>query len=210
MVKENRLERYFNFCRLSFLFFLSVFLTGCGYTFQGTGSVLPPDVKRIYIPIAENNSTEPGVSTLLTEALRDRFDRYGAVTVVDEISDSDAVLKTKILRVKKDTASVASKSDTALSFDVTMTVAVELRRVTGAVLWRQPELSVTKSYGANSSVVVTNSADFFSGSIGAGDLASLQAGGTREIARGQQSEAFNYITDQVAKIIYDSAVAPDF
>lgn len=184
-------------------------IAGCGYTFQGTGSVLPPDVKRIYIPMAENNSTEAGLSTILTEALRDRFERYGVVEVVDDIGSADAVLRTRITKVRRATGTVTS-TDTALQEDLTMTMAADLRRVTGPVLWRNMSLSVTRTFGSASGGVVTTSADFTSGTLGATDLAALEGGGTREVARGQESEALGNLADKAAQIIYDSAVAPDF
>ncbi|RIL11407.1 MAG: hypothetical protein DCC75_02350, partial [Proteobacteria bacterium] len=145
-------------------------LSGCGYTFQGSGTVLPPDVKKVYIPFVENQSTEAGLSTLLTEALRDRFERYGVVTVVEENSEADAVLKAKIIKVKRAAASVTSGTDRALQQDVSLTVAAELKRITGGLLWRNPSLQVTSAYGAASSAVVTSSSEFAYNTLGASDL----------------------------------------
>lgn len=184
--------------------------TGCGYTFQGSGSVLPPDVKRIYIPRVENNSAEFQLTSLVTESLRDRFERFGVVAVVDELGDADAVLRARILKIKRNTATSTSKTDTALQVDTTMTFAAELRRVSGPVLWRNTNLAVTKSFGSASAAVVTTSPQFAGGTLSPSDLASLEATGTREVARGQESEAFNQIADEAARIVYDAAVAPDF
>ena len=73
---------------------------GCGYTFHGGGSVLPPDVTKVMIPMVENNSTEPGLGAIVTEALRDQFERFGALSVVDSYGEADAVLDAKILEIK--------------------------------------------------------------------------------------------------------------
>ena len=132
------------------------------------------------------------------------------VTVVDDVGDADAVLKARILKVSRNTGSVTSRTDTALQLDTTVKVAAELRRVTGPVLWRDMNLSVSKSFGAERSVVVTSSPDFAGNSLGAGDLTQLSQGGSREIARGQEEEAFSAIADETARIVYDNAVAPDF
>lgn len=189
------------------IFALMLCLDGCGYAFQGGGSILPPDVRKVQIPRVENESPEPGVSLALTEALRDRFERYGVVAVVEEIGEADAVLKAKILDVKRDVSTTTSSTDTALQSSVSVTVAAELRRVTGPVLWRSTALSVNKTFATTSDVVVTSSADFASGSLGASDLGSLDS---REVSRGQEQDALNSALEDVALKIYDASVAPDF
>ena len=196
--------------RFMLLAMVTILLSGCGYTLQGGGSVLPPDVRRIYIPLVENNSAEAGLTTMVTEALRDRFDRYGVVTVVDDIGDADAILKARILKVKRETSAVTSKTDSTLRYDATMTIAAELRRVSGPVLWRNANLAVTRSYGAAAGGIVTTSSEFFGSALDTQDLNALEQGGTREVARGAETEALNFLADKAAQSIYDSAVAPDF
>ena len=182
-------------------------LCGCGYQFQGVGSILPPDVKTVYIPISENNSTEASFSTLLTESLRDRFERFGVVSVLDSQEGADAILRTKILKVGQDSQSVTSKTDVALQMNANVTIWGELKRPNGQVLWRDPKLVVGKAFGSTSDSVVTSSADFASGGIGAGDLGGLSS---REVSRGQEQETYANLAEQAARIIYDQAVAPDF
>ena len=182
-------------------------LTGCGYAFTGGGSILPSDVKRIYIPLAENNSTEAGFSLILTEALRDRFEQFGVVTVVDQEAEADAILNTRILKVQRGTQSVTSKTDTALQQNTTVTMALELKRREGTMLWRNPRLSVSRAFGSATGAVVTTSADFAGGSLGGADLGGLNE---REVARGQEQEALKSLAEQAARTVYDQAVAPDF
>jgi len=182
-------------------------LTGCGYTFSGGGSVLPPDVKKVAIPLVDNSSTETGLSTVVTEALRDQFERFGVLTVVEESGDADAVLNARILRVQRATSAVAAQSDSQLQRDTTMTMAAELRRTDGPVLWRTTKLVVTKPVATSSDVVVTSSVDFAGGTIGAADLRGLDS---REVSRGQDQEALASLAEQAARMIYDQAVAPDF
>lgn len=193
------------FAAMLFLSFSQV--TGCGYAFTGAGSVLPPDVKKVYIPLAENNSTELGLADVVTEALREQFDSYGVVTVVDSQNDADAVLRTTITSVKRATRSTTSNTDAALQLDTRLALSAELVRVTGPVLWRDSDITVTKSFGGDRSVVITSSSDFASGSIGAADIATLDP---REVARGQEQEVLNTLAEDAARKIYDDAVAPDF
>ncbi|MEN9845677.1 MAG: hypothetical protein RIS36_824 [Pseudomonadota bacterium] len=181
--------------------------TGCGYALRGSGSVLPADVKNIYIPRVENGSTELGLADVVTDALRDEFDSYGTVSVVEKQGDADAILKVRIIDVKNTTSTVNAATNTSLQMDTTMFLGGELRRTTGQLMWRENNLKVTKEYAANQSVVVTTSPDFASGSISASDLASLSS---RDIARGQEAQALNDLASNAARMIYDKSIAPDF
>jgi outer membrane lipopolysaccharide assembly protein LptE/RlpB len=190
-----------------FLMMNGFFLTACGYTFRGTATVLPADVKNIYIPQVQNSSTDLGLGPLLTEALREEFDSYGAVSVVENQREADAILKVKILGVKRSTNTVQANTNTALQMDTTMQVGGELRRTTGAILWRESSLQVSKDYGSDKSVVVATSPDFASGSISSSDLSNLS---NREISRGQEKAALNNLAQDAARMIYDKSVAADF
>jgi outer membrane lipopolysaccharide assembly protein LptE/RlpB len=194
-------------CASLALFVLLGLSSGCGYTFRGGGSVLPPDVHKIYIPIVENNSTEIGLSDVVTEALREEFDSYGVVTVVENRSDADAILSVKILSLKRSTKTVRARNNTALALETTLDLAAELRRSTGPVLWRSSDFRISKGFGTDPSSVVTSSTDFATGSLSSADLSNLT---TRDIARGQEQEALNVIAEEAARKIYDQAVSPDF
>lgn len=182
-------------------------MSACGYTFRGSGSALPPDVKNIYIPQVDNNSTKLGLSVVVTEAIRDEFDSYGTISVVDSQSEADAVLTIRVLDVRETTSAVRSNTNTALQMQTTMFLSGELTRVTGPVLWRDNQIRVTQTFGADSSVVVTSSAAFAGGSISAGDLAGLSS---REISRGQEADALASLAEDAARQLYDKAIAPDF
>ena len=189
-----------------FLVALGLF-SGCGYQFQGSGSILPDDVKTVAIPIAENSTTEPGLGLRFTEALRSRFDRYGAVSVIEDSADADAVLRAKILGIDYRVRNVTSTTDIELEQELVMIIGAELRHKTGQLLWRNERLQVIESFASTSDVVVTSSAEFSSGNIGSGSLGSL---GSREVSRGQQDEALEEVLEEASRKIYLQAVAADF
>jgi hypothetical protein len=164
-------------------------------------------VKKIYVPQAENGSTKLGLALVVTEAVRDEFDSYGTVSVVDSQNEADAILKVRVIDVKETTSAVRSGTNTALQMQTTMYLTGELRRVTGPVLWRDNAIIVTKTFGADSTVVVTSSLDFAGGSIGAGDLSGLSS---REVSRGQEASALRSLSEDAARMMYDKAVAPSF
>ncbi|WKZ56346.1 MAG: LPS assembly lipoprotein LptE [Bdellovibrionota bacterium] len=184
-----------------------VALSGCGYSLQGGGSALPPDIQKIHIPIVENNSSESRLTFSFTEALRDRFERFGVFTIVDTPSEADAVLQAKINRVKRNTGTVTSRTESALQVDTSLYVGAELKRTTGQTLWKDGNLVVTQSFASTGDVVVTSSPEFYGGVIGASDLGQLD---DREVARGQEREVLVRLAENAAAKIYNLSVAPDF
>ncbi len=182
-------------------------ISGCGYGFQGSGSVLPDDVKTISVRLAENNTTEPGLGLRFTEKLRSRFERYGAVKVVDPDQDADAELITSIKQVENRTRDVTGVTDIALELELTMTVRAELRMKNGQVLYRNENLRATETFGSVSDVVVTSSSQFAQGGIESGTLSTL---GSREVSRGQQNQALEEVMEEAARVLYLDAVAADF
>ncbi len=193
--------------RIIALLSLMIGLSSCGYSFQGSGSVLPADVRKIYIPLAENNTTEPGLATLVTDAMRDRFDRFGTVQVVEKIGEADAVLNMAILSVKRNTRSVTSSTDLTQQYDTTMTMRGTLQRISGTILWTNRSIQVTKSYGTSSSSVVKTSPGFANSGLNSSDLNALDS---REISRGQEQQSLELLAEQAATQVYNESVAPDF
>jgi outer membrane lipopolysaccharide assembly protein LptE/RlpB len=187
--------------------FLLALFSGCGYQLQGSGSILPPDVKTVMIAPVENETTEPALGLKFAEALRSRFERYGIVKVVDSASQADSILKARVKAVESKTKSVSGDEDVAVDQTLIVNIGAELKRRTGQILWRDDDLRITESYAGVGSVVVTSSSDFAQGNIGSGALASL---GTSEVSRGQKEEAIDAAIEEAARQIYNDAVAADF
>jgi len=194
---------------MKFLFSIFLFLfSSCGYSFIGGGSVLPLDIKNIYIENISNNTTDITISSLLHEALQDRFEKFGVVNIVDSIHDADAILSANVVSLSRDTKTSTSGTDTALQYDIKLSVSADLKRVdNGQILWKNSGLSASQTYGATSAVVLTNSADFALSSLNANDLSGMSS---REVTRGQESDALEKAVEKIAKTLYDQAVAPDF
>lgn len=180
---------------------------GCGYSLQGSGSILPQDIKTIAIPLAENNTTESGLGQRFTEALRSRFDRYGVVKVVEKEDGADAVLRSKILSIDTRVRGVTSDTDIAVESDLVMTVSAELRTRAGQVLYRNASLAAAESFAGVGDVVVTSSSEFAQGDI---QSSSLQTLGAREVARGQADQVLEGLLEESARKLYLEAVAADF
>ncbi len=185
-------------------------LVGCGYTLQGSGSVLPQDIKSVYSPLADNETTEPGLGQRFTEVLRSRFERYGVVKVVERSQEADAILVAKILNLDSRIRGVKGDTDTALESDLVMTISAELRRKNGQLLYRNASLQATEEVAGVSDVVVTSSSSFAQGDVGASTLGALSADGNREVARGQEEQALDDLMEETSRKLYVEAVAADF
>ena len=203
-----RLKSQTGFVALATALLLSLLsINGCGYRLIGSGTVLPPDVKKVAILPVDNQTSETGLSNELTESIRSNFERFGVVEVVDDPKEADAVLRTKVVKLDTRVRSVTGSSDVAVDYDLVMTLSGELKKRNGQVLWRNNNLRASESFASTSGVVVTSSSDFAQGGLSAGALGGLDS---REVSRGQQREALTTVIEEISRLLYLDAVAPGF
>jgi outer membrane lipopolysaccharide assembly protein LptE/RlpB len=69
----------------------------CGYQLRGTGSFLPPHIRKIQIPLFQNRTTRFELDKKLTQGVIDEFIARGKVEVTSDASQADAVLVGQIL-----------------------------------------------------------------------------------------------------------------
>jgi len=144
---------------------------------------------------------------LVTEALRDRFDRGGVITLVDSIDDADAVLTASIKRVDGGAVTSTSTTNQALQVNNTLLLSAELRRLNGQILWNNPSLVVNRYSAATRSAVQTSTGDFASTGLLASDVIGLN---DREVARSQQQSVYGPLVDEAARRVFEESVGPDF
>jgi outer membrane lipopolysaccharide assembly protein LptE/RlpB len=189
------------------VFLVSTLVVGCGYGFQGSGSVLPAEVKNIYIADVVNKSSDPYIANTLTEALKEQFEQYGVVQVVSSSEEADASLRVRVQQLRSQSKTSVAAGDVAQELNVTLTLAGDLQQKNGTLLWKNPAMSYTKSFGNTTGSVVTSSAQFATSGLGSGDLGLLNQ---RELSRSQERLALQQVAEDVAKTIYSQAVSPDF
>ncbi len=182
-------------------------LSSCGYRLQGSGSVLPNDIKTISIRTAQNNTTVTGLGPRFTEKLRSRFERAGIVKIMNSGEPADAELITQIESISNRNREVSGTQNVAVEQDLVFTVSAELKKRNGQILYRNPAIMASDSFGSISSNVVTTSSSFAQGNSGASTLGSLSQ---REVARGQSAETLESLMDEVARKLYQESVASDF
>ncbi len=108
-------------------------LAGCGYQL-----VRPPTAAsggaqplRVAVPALVNDSFEPGVDALLTDALRREFLRRGGVSLVDSRANADIVVEGRIHPLETFVTSVSSVA-AALEQQVEVEVDLAARRSDGS------------------------------------------------------------------------------
>lgn len=113
------------------LFALSVLLAGCAFkiNYSFSGASIPPEAKTFSVAYFPNNAAmvAPILSTTLTEALQDKFNRQTRLVQVPE--GGDFAFEGEITNYTSTTASVSTQ-DMALNNRLTITVKV---RFTNAI-----------------------------------------------------------------------------
>jgi hypothetical protein len=154
-----------------------------------------------------NKSSDPYIGNTLTEALKEQFEQYGVVQVVSSAEEADASLRVRVQQLRSQSKSSVAAGDVAQELNVTVTLTGELQQRNGTLLWKNPAMSYTKSFGNTTGSVVTSSAQFATSGLGSGDLGLLNQ---RELSRSQERLALQQVAQDVANTIYDQAVSPDF
>lgn len=113
---------------------LWLLLMGCGYRFTAGGAALPGGIRRVYLPILVNKTSEPGVETLFTQALREQLVRAG----VDGDSSSDAQLMGELANISG-APTIFTPHNQLASYRLVATLRLRLRNkgvdvVNGAVV----------------------------------------------------------------------------
>lgn len=110
---------------------VAVTATACGY--QLDRAARKPDAQSVAVRPLRNDSFEPGIEVLLTDALRREVLRRGGLRLVDRPGDADLVVAGIIEPLGTHATSVSSVA-AALEQQVAMTVEFSVRRRDGSEL----------------------------------------------------------------------------
>ena len=115
-------------------------LTGCsGYRL---GSMLPPDVKSVYVPTFLNKTKEPLLEVETTSATIEEFQKDGSLQIASQ-DKADAILEVTLIDFDLDPVAFRSDEATAArEYRMTITVAFVMRRTSdNTVVAESPRLS---------------------------------------------------------------------
>lgn len=151
-------KSYHSFCSklqvFRFIFALGTALlaSSCAYRVGNQDRSLPQGYKQVSIPIFKNYSSEPGVEVSFTNALIKEFERSRIGRNVD-LAQAEVVIEGQIKSIAYVTGGTKDSglplgSVLATSYDIQVTVGLQVkRRADQAVLWNG-EFSRTRSYTA--------------------------------------------------------------
>ena len=160
----------------AFLLSLALFFGGCSYKQVEYGRALG-GARRVSIQTLSNDSSEPGIELMVSEALRREFLRRGAVSLTAHSSDADLALRGRVLGLNTRPRSF-SAAVLALEYSVTLEIKIEVSRRDGELIKiDSPSLRETEIYLAS---------------------ADLEAG------RKNRDEALRRISGLIAARVYDA------
>jgi len=110
------------------LIFLFLFVWGCGYQFAGKDTHLPPGVTSVAIPTLVNQTVEPGIEIVFTQAFLNEFINDRRVNVVDR-READAILEGiiksfSLASVSYNASGYALEYETIVAMDITVNLNV--------------------------------------------------------------------------------------
>jgi hypothetical protein len=120
---------------------LLLLLAGCGYSFGGSGSVLPEEYRTLAISGVENPTTLTWLEPRLRKLLRDELTRRGSIKWVDDRKDAEALISIRIIRYNRPT-SVAGQGDVTLQSTASIQFEATIKsNIDGSVLWSSGEIT---------------------------------------------------------------------
>lgn len=147
-------KRFRNYVKV-LLILCMMAVTACGYQMVGKETHVPPGLYSVAIPTFKNETFEPGIEILFTQAFLTEFIQDRRVNVVSR-ERADSVLEGA---VKSFTMSAVAydRSGFVLQYQMTIVLDLALKGREGKVLWEEKGMHETQWFRA-SSIGVTNEA----------------------------------------------------
>jgi outer membrane lipopolysaccharide assembly protein LptE/RlpB len=125
---------------------LVLLLGHCGYHLRGTGSFLPPNIKRVNIPMFKNMTTRFELDVKLTQSVIDELVGRGKVEVATDSGNADAVLVGEITAFNVNPIAF-SNQNVADRYNITVIAKIILRDLTNQkVIFSNPSFVYQEEY----------------------------------------------------------------
>jgi outer membrane lipopolysaccharide assembly protein LptE/RlpB len=121
-------------------------LSGCGYALVGTGNVLDPAFKTLYVPAFVNRTTRVELEQRVTQAVSDEFVSRGRLRLVTDPKAADIVLRGSMDSFNL--APVGFEQGRATQYQISITANIELldHRHEDKVLWKNDQYRFVENY----------------------------------------------------------------
>ncbi len=129
-----------------FLFLLCFFFVHCGYHLRGTGSFLPPHIKKMNIPMFKNLTTRFELDLKLTQSVIDEIVARGKVEITGNMESADAILIGEIISFRV-TPIAFSKEATADRYNITVRAKIVLKDLANQkIIFSNPNFQYVEEY----------------------------------------------------------------
>lgn len=119
---------------------------GCGYKLSGRNRFLPPDLRRIAIPIFTNETRRAEIEQRITESLLNEFIKRGDYATQPQRAGADAVLEGAVTGYSATPVALTEKG-TAQRLEVVVQARVRLTDLrSGKILWSQEHFIFRSQY----------------------------------------------------------------
>jgi len=125
---------------------------GCGYQMVGKETHVPPGLTSVAIPTFVNQTFEPGIEVLFTQAFLKGFIQDRRTKVVDR-EEADSVLEGMIKSLEISSVSY-DRSGLALEYQINVVMDLMLKKRSGEILWREKDLAERTWYRASSNALI--------------------------------------------------------
>jgi outer membrane lipopolysaccharide assembly protein LptE/RlpB len=129
-----------------------VLVLGCGYQMVGKETHVPPGLTSVAIPTFVNQTFEPGIEVLFTQAFLKGFIQDRRAKVVDR-KEADSVLEGMIKSLEISSVSY-DRSGLALEYQINVVMDLMLKKRSGEILWREKDLTEMTWYRTSSNALI--------------------------------------------------------
>jgi outer membrane lipopolysaccharide assembly protein LptE/RlpB len=132
--------------RILILTFTCLFFLQCGYHLRGTGSFLPPHIKRVNIPMFKNLTTRFELDLKLTHSVIDELVARGKVEIAEDTQSADAVLIGEIVTFQAQPIAV-SREASADRYNIIVVTRITLKDlVNQKIIFSNPNFRYLEVY----------------------------------------------------------------
>ena len=128
------------------IYLTCLFLAQCGYRLRGTGSFLPPHIKKVSVPMFKNLTTRFELDLKLTHSVIDELVARGKVEIIEDMETADAVLVGEIVDFRA-TPIAFARDASADRYNIIVVTRITLKDlVTKKVIFSNPNFRYHEEY----------------------------------------------------------------
>ena len=119
---------------------------GCGYQIMRSFPSWPENIRKVYVKTLQNQTTEPGLEAIVTDAFIKEFWRWDKVKVVNR-PEADAVLSGKITNYTADRPISFDQDRNIREYELRIHLDMQLKELsTGKILWHKKGETIEVNY----------------------------------------------------------------